>query len=119
MTASATVGGAQKISNSEGGFAAHYTLAEGDHFGYSVASIGDLNVDGVSELVVGALGDGAVYVLFMATNGTAVTIQKISNSTGGLAAHYTLNEGDWFGSSVAPLGDMNGDGVVDLSLIHI
>ena len=87
-----TVGGTQKISNSEGGFAAHYTLASSDNFGSSVASIGDLDGDGISELVVGADGDsytGAVYVLFLTTSGTASAVQKISNSDGGLSASAT------------------------------
>ena len=38
---------------------------------------------------------------------------KISNSHGGLSSFYTLDSGDGFGSSVAPLGDLNGDGVLD------
>ena len=42
-----TVGGAQKISNLEGGLAAHYTLGTRTQFGASLASIGDLNLDGV------------------------------------------------------------------------
>ena len=125
MTANATVGGAQKISNSEGGFAAHYTLSAYDHFGSSVASI-DLNSDGVSELVVGAPGGsyssndytGAVYVLFLSTSGAAVTVQKISNSDGGLSAHYTPGSDDGFGTSVAPLGDMNGDKFLDLVIAN-
>ena len=34
-----------------------------------------------------------MYVLFLSTSGAAVTVQKISNSDGGLAAHYTLDIG--------------------------
>ena len=53
------------------------TLANGDYFGHSLASLGDLNGDGITDLAVGASKDntggalnGAVYVLFMNTNGT-------------------------------------------------
>ena len=51
---------------------------EQDFFGLSVASIGDLNGDGVLDVLVGAAGDddggsdrGAVYVLFISFAGTA------------------------------------------------
>jgi hypothetical protein len=44
------------------------SLANSDNFGTSVANIGDLNGDGVNNLVVGADGDansGAVNILYM------------------------------------------------------
>ena len=60
----------QKISDTEGGFTG--TLDDFDYFGYAVASLGDLDGDGVGDLAVGAIGDddggtnrGAVWVLFL------------------------------------------------------
>jgi len=56
----------------------------------SLAAIGDLDGDNVTELVVGAWGDddcdncGAVYVLFLQSNGIAKFYQKISQASGGL-----------------------------------
>ena len=48
------------------------SLANSNYFGASVANIGDLNGDGVNDLVVGAAGDdaggigrGAVHILYM------------------------------------------------------
>ena len=77
----------QKISSTQGGFAG---LLDGDYFGWSMASVGDLNGDGVVDLAVGAYADddggsntganrGAVYVLFMNTDGTVMSsCQKAS-----------------------------------------
>ena len=74
MNANGTVKASQRIGNGMGGGP---TLANGDYFGHSVAAIGDLDGDGVTDLAVGASKDdtggyinGAVYVLFMNTNGT-------------------------------------------------
>ena len=49
-----TVADVQKISNSYGGLSSFYTLGSNDRFGISSASIGDLDGDGVTDLVVGA-----------------------------------------------------------------
>ena len=78
-------------------------------FGSSVASLGDLDGDGVGDLAVGAfhgrrrraLADrGAVWVLFLNTDGTVKSHQKISDTP---RANFTgiLDNGDWFGVSVA------------------
>ena len=89
-------------------------------FGVSVASLGDLNRDGVSDLAVGAMFDdqggvrrGAVYVLFMNSNGTVQVIQKIADRVGG---GPFLTEGGCFGRSVAALGDVDGDGITDIAV---
>jgi len=109
----------QKISDTEGGFTG--TLNNKDSFGTSVASLGDLDGDGVGDLAVGARWDddgggsrGAVWVLFLNKNGTVKSHQKISDTQGGFTG--TLDDLDWFGSSVASLGDLDGDGVGDLAV---
>ena len=96
------------------------TLSNGDGFGISITSPGDLDGDGVNDLAVGAYEDdsggagrGAVYVLFMNTDGTVNTSTKIAhNSNGGPA----LTNEDAFGAGLSSIGDLDGDGVVDLAV---
>ncbi len=96
----------QKSSDTEGGFTG--ILDNDDFFGSSVASLGDLDGDGVGDLAVGARGDddggpvrGAVWVLFLNTDGTVKSHQKISDTEGGFTG--ILHNSDSFGISVASL----------------
>lgn len=96
------------------------TLSNNDLFGNSMASLGDLDGDGVTDLAVGAEGDdsggtyrGAVHVLLLNANGTVKSHLKIASSSNGGPALANL---DYFGSSIASLGDLDGDGVVDLAV---
>ncbi len=119
LNSDGTVRADQKISDTAGGFQG--LLADGDHFGRSVANLGDLDGDGTHDLAVGATGDagggfsrGAVWVLFLNSDGTVKTEQKISDTAGGFQG--TLDNGDLFGSSVASLGDLDEDGTQDLAV---
>ncbi|MEM7392388.1 MAG: hypothetical protein AAF492_08560 [Verrucomicrobiota bacterium] len=108
----------QKISSTNGNFTG--TLADRDNFGRSVAGIGDVNGDTIPDLAVGATGDngaggvdrGAVWILFLNANGTVNGQQKINSAAGGLSA--TLENQDFFGSSVAGLGDLENDGTIEI-----
>lgn len=110
----------QKISATEGGFTG--SLHDFDRFGSAVAAIGDLDGDGVNDLAVGTPGDdfrndsfndsGAVYVLFLNADGTAKAHQKIDEVRGGFTG--PIGDGDGFGTSVASLPPLDGDGVREL-----
>ena len=113
-----TVVSEQKISEAVGGFGG---VLGGSQFGWSVASLGDLDGDGVTDLAVGAITDndggtfqGAVWILFLNPDGTVASEQKISETAGGFGG--TLDPSDLFGASVASLGDLDGDGVTDLAV---
>jgi len=114
-----TVESHQKISAVEGGFTG--VLDDVDFFGRSVSSIGDLDGDGTADLAVSAIGDddggedrGAVWVLFLAPDGTVASHQKISAAAGGFTG--TLDDQDLFGAGVASLGDLDCDGHADLAV---
>jgi hypothetical protein len=106
-----------KITAGVSGFAG--SLNDSDHFGSAVASPGDLDGDGIPDLVVGAPGDddngpdrGALWVLFLNRNGSVRTQQKISDVSGGFVAG--LQDNDQFAGAIAAIGDLNGDGITDL-----
>jgi hypothetical protein len=112
-----TVKRTSKISSLSGGFTG--ILRNQDEFGRSVTSPGDLDGDGVPELAVGAPTDntggtrrGAVWILFLRADGTVKRWVKVAQNSGGFIGH--LRNFDWFGFSVAPLGDFDRDGVPDL-----
>ena len=95
-----TVKSSQKISDVEG-TSEPLNLGNGDSFGVSMASMGDLNGDDVNDIAVGASLDdgggnnrGAVYVLFIQAGGTVKSFQHISDTDGGLDG--VLADGDFF-----------------------
>jgi len=83
-----------------------------DAFGTSVASAGDLNADGYSDVVVGApdsdgasMTDSGMAIIYF--GGSAMDSTADAKVVGEAAS-------DNLGSSVASAGDMNGDGYCDV-----
>jgi hypothetical protein len=97
-------------------------VSTGDLSGKSVASAGDMNGDGVSDLIIGAydaapggqVGAGSSFVVFgtSAGFGAALELSTLNGANG-----FRINgvsAGDNSGQSVASAGDINGDGLGDL-----
>lgn len=95
--------------------------SEGDRFGVSVSSVGDINGDGIDDLIVGAYeanptgtNTGAAYVFFGKT-GAFVGDFGLSRLNGSNGFRITGGaEDDAFGFSVSAAGDVNGDGFDDV-----
>jgi hypothetical protein len=119
LNSNGTVKAEQKISSTVGGLVG--PLDDQDTFGTAVAGVGDIDADGVGDLLVGAPGDddgaaqaGAAYLLFLNSNGTVKAEQKLSAAAGGFTGPLAAD--DRFGAAVAGIGDVNGDGIVDLMI---
>ncbi len=96
-------------------------LANSDTYGINVVSIGDLDGDGVTDILAGANGDdsgganrGAVYISFMNSDGTVKSTTKISSLTPNGPVIPANNSG--YGRGVSALGDLDGDGVMDIAV---
>ena len=108
-----------KITLNEGGLVA--ALESGDRFGRDHDAAGDINGDGIVDLIIGARSDddgatdaGAAYILFMNADGTVNSNQKISALEGNFTEQ--LVERSFFGYGVAGIGDYDGDGVPDVAV---
>ena len=94
-------------------------IEPGSRIGGSAVLLGDLNGDGLREVAVGAPGwseygqrAGAVLILTLDSAGAAQSATKIPAGVGAFASALTPGAG--FGSSLAVVGDLDGNNVPDL-----
>ncbi len=96
-------------------------IHEGDYSGWSVSGAGDVNGDGLSDIIIGASSAspdgisqaGESYVVFGKDDYTAVDLSLLGTSYLGFLIKGGYS-GERSGNSVAGAGDVNGDGLGDL-----
>ena len=105
-------------------------IDEDDQSGISVSNAGDVNGDGVDDLIIGAFlaspngvnSAGESYVVFGRTTGFPATfeLRSLLPTAGGDGTEGFVLKGidvlDLSGISVSNVGDVNGDGIDDLTI---
>ena len=103
------------VASGTGGFA--IIGQTGDSSAFSVSGVGDINSDGLADLLISAPNAnnavGKSYLVFGKTNTSSVDLIAVANGTGGFVI-TGQTAGDWSGFSVSGVGDVNGDGMNDL-----
>jgi Ca2+-binding RTX toxin-like protein len=92
-------------------------IAINSALGFSVSNAGDVNGDGIADLIVGAPGGNGVgqsYVVFGRRTAFAATINPSDFNGNNGSRINGINAGDFTGGSVSGAGDVNGDGIADL-----
>jgi hypothetical protein len=96
------------------------------NFGRSVEGVGDVNGDGIDDIVVGApgalpAGTGSAYVIFGSrdgqgtiANGRQTLSAQTMNPSQGFIIRGVSETGAQLGASVGAAGDVNGDGLADI-----
>ena len=82
-----------------------------------IAAAGDLNGDGLADLLVGTGqsngGRGTSYLVFGQSHSGAVKLEEVASGMGGFAIDGEAAN-DYSGASVNAAGDVDGDGLADL-----
>jgi hypothetical protein len=107
------------VTSGIGGFAMDGE-AELDAAGGSESTAGDINGDGLADVVVGATGvdangdgSGRTYVVFGKTDTGKIELSDVARGHGGFAIDGEAGD-DHSGAEVTAAGDANGDGVPDV-----
>jgi hypothetical protein len=113
QTSSASVKSFQKLASGTGSFTGT-SLTSGDNFGCSTTFLSTPRavVVGANFDDDGSTNNGAIYLIYLRTNGTSVSHQKISDTKGSFTATFG---GDYFGTAIASF-DVNGDNVLEVAV---
>ncbi len=101
------------VAGNGGGFVIRGESA-GDLAGAAVSPAGDVNGDGLADILVGAAGSGRAYVVFGRATTTSVDLATIRYQLGGFVIEGATDE--HVGVTASSAGDINGDGFGDVIL---
>ncbi len=107
-----TVKAEQKIADNTGGFPD--LLQENSFFGSEMAAPGDIDGDGIVDLVASASIAGSnngFYTIFLNIDGTVKDFQRVDTLVGGFEGDFEAIE---YVGYLEGIGDLDGDGTVDV-----
>jgi hypothetical protein len=90
------------------------TGATGSNLGYSVAGIDDVNNDDRDDIIVGAPGEDAAYIIYGVATASLADVDVTDTNDAARFAKITGVSGSRFGHSVALAEDFNVDGRDDI-----
>ncbi len=85
-----------------------YYLLIAENFGYSIASVGDINGDGFKDMAIGAPYGG------MSRSGSVFILYGNNTLSNGRSEIIGPDPWQYMGASIASAGDINGDGRKDI-----
>ena len=92
-------------------------IHDDDYAGRSVSGAGDVNGDGLDDILIAATSANQVYLVYGQPNASLLSGSLDLADVGAAVAGATFNgveSGDLIGSSISTAGDVNGDGLADL-----
>lgn len=99
------------VASGAGGFAIKGVA--GDMAGAAILGIGDVNGDGISDILIAAPGSNSAYVVFGKSNTATVDLSDVRAGIGGFQI-LAEQAGDLAGISITGGRDLNHDGVADI-----
>lgn len=105
-----------KITEGLNGFTETLDLEEnpngtfGAQFGHAMCAVGDIDGDGITDLMSGAnqQNEGMAYIMYLNADKSIKSMKVISATEGGF--NLSLGAGDRFARSMSYVGDLKGDG---------
>lgn len=115
-----SVGSVQIISGASGSVIRTFTGGSHEEFGTAIDGIGDVNSDGVSDIVIGARNFGRQFTPVQGSCGTGKGRWVLLSGADGTqlaGGNGTVNK-EGYGVNVAGLDDINNDGTPDFAIVQ-